>query len=647
MNTKKKNKGPGNETRVSVIRRSLLIILLTLFFFGQVNAQENNIKQDSAYQAIEKYFKKRTFTKFFYRLIFKHIETADDKKPSTGKINIPKPYRPSEGKIIRNIHIVTLDPFGYKIRDTIRHPKSFVQKGGNSLHLRTHTKVIKNLLLFKRNDPYDSLIVNESERIIRSQKYVRDVLFSSLPTSTKSDSIDVYIRVRDVWSIIPEFNRSSSSVQAGLTDVNFAGLGHRFQADSKWSKTKDYNDTKISYLIPNIGHSLISLNMQYLISNNNDPINNLESIRPFYAPVNSNLNYMFSSNNGILKSVELSKAFYSPLIKWAGGIFLGQMITTQSLIRNDSIQYLSSKTNIQDYWVARSWQMFKGNSLSARTTNFILSGRMLSTRFPGKPKVSEQENIFNNGNIYFAGAGVTSRNYMKDKFIFQYDKIEDVPMGRAFGVTLGMDLQQTNRWYLGLKAALGKYYSFGYLSTQIEYGTYIKSTGSEQGVITGRINYFTKLFSLGKWKIRQFVKPSLIFGINRLPSDNLPFGEEMKGFEGFEYQAKHKMILTLQTQSYAPWNLFGFNFGPYLYSSVGMLGNEEKGFSNSRLYSLFGLGILIKNDYLTFGKFQISLTFYPSVPGGGDNIFKSNAYQSSDYGFTDFDISKPKVVDYR
>ncbi|MBK5210276.1 MAG: hypothetical protein JJE44_12365 [Flavobacteriaceae bacterium] len=647
MNTKKKNKGSKNKKPLFVVRKSLLVVLLALFFCGQTNGQENNIKQDSAYQAIEKYSKKRKFTKFFYHLIFRHIETLDDKKPSISKKNIPKPYRPSEGKIIRNILIVTIDPFGYKIKDTSRHPKSFVQKSGNSLHLRTHTKVIKNLLLFKRNDPYDSLLVNESERIIRSQKYIRDVLFSSLPTSPKADSIDVYIRVRDVWSIVPEFNRSSSSVHAGLTDVNFVGLGHRFEANSKWNNTENYNDTQLSYLIPNIGHSLISLNMQYLISNNNNPINNLESIRPFYSPVNSNINYLFSSNDGILKSVELTKTFYSPLIKWAGGIFLGQMITAQSLIRNDSIQYLSSKTNIQDYWMARSWQMFKGNSLSARTTNFILSGRMLTTSYPDKPQASEQENIFNNENIYFVGAGVASRNYIKDKFIFEYAKIEDVPVGRAFGVTLGMDTNQTNRWYLGFKAGWGNYFSLGYLSAQMEYGTFIKPTGSEQGVITGRINYFTKLFSLGKWKIRQFIKPSFIFGINRLPSDNLPFGKEMKGFEGYEYQAKHKMILTLQTQSYAPWNVFGFNFGPYLFSSVGMLGNEEKGFSNSRLYSLFGLGILIKNDNLIFNKFQISMTFYPSVPGGGYNIFKTNAYQTGDYGFTDFDISKPEVVDYR
>ena len=646
MKTKKKSRGWKNEKPLFLIHKSLLVVLLALFFCVQINAQESNPKQDSTFQAIERYSQKRKFTKFFHRLIFRHVETKSD-IAKKGNANIPETYEYPEGKIIRNIHIVTLDPFGFKLKDTLKYPKSLLEKGGDNIHIRTQLNVIKNLLLFKSGKPYDSLLVNESERIIRSQKYIRDVLFYSVQTSPNADSVDVYIRALDIWSIIPEFNKSSSSVSVGLTDINFLGFGHRFETSSKWNNRENYNDTQLSYLIPNIGHSLISVNFQYLLTNNDNLIKEMQSVRPFYAPIDSNLDYLFSNNQGIQRSIEIEKAFYSPLIKWAGGIFLGKMITTQSLIQNDSLRYLSSKTNIQDYWVARSWHLYKGNSISARTTNFILAGRMVSTKFPGRPQESEQENIFNNQNMYFAGIGVTSRNYVKDKYIFEYGKTEDVPTGRAFGATVGMDVQETNRWYLGLKAAWGNYFSFGYLSTQVEYGTYIKSADFEQGVITGRINYYTKLFSLGKWKIRQFVKPTLIFGVNRLPSDNLPFGDEMKGFEGFEYQAKHKIILTLQTQSYAPWNVFGINFGPFIYSSVGMLGKEETGFSNSRLYSLFGFGLLIKNDYLTFGRFQISLTFYPSVPGGGNNIFRTNAYQTGDYGFTDFDISKPKVVDYR
>jgi hypothetical protein len=77
-----------------------------------------------------------------------------------------------------------------------------------------------------------------------------------------------------------------------------------------------------------------------------------------------------------------------------------------------------------------------------------------------------------------------------------------------------------------------------------------------------------------------------------------------------------------------------------------VLGNESSGFSNSKINSLFGMGVLIGDNYLTFNTFQIYMTFYPIIPGKGNNIFLSNAYKTSDYGFMDFDISRPKVADY-
>ena len=52
-----------------------------------------------------------------------------------------------EGKIIRNIKITTLDPFGYSDSDSTRQPKIFAQKAGNALHLKTKNIAIKNLLL--------------------------------------------------------------------------------------------------------------------------------------------------------------------------------------------------------------------------------------------------------------------------------------------------------------------------------------------------------------------------------------------------------------------------------------------------------------------------------------------------------------------
>jgi hypothetical protein len=47
-----------------------------------------------------------------------------------------------EGKVIRNISIVTLDPFGYSDIDTTVNPKR-AERTGNRLHLKTKKLAIK------------------------------------------------------------------------------------------------------------------------------------------------------------------------------------------------------------------------------------------------------------------------------------------------------------------------------------------------------------------------------------------------------------------------------------------------------------------------------------------------------------------------
>jgi hypothetical protein len=72
-----------------------------------------------------------------------------------------------------------------------------------------------------------------------------------------------------------------------------------------------------------------------------------------------------------------------------------------------------------------------------------------------------------------------------------------------------------------------------------------------------------------------------------------------------------------------------------------MLGNDAEGFKNSKVYSQIGLGVLIKNENLVFNTFQLSISFYPSIPGIGLNVFKMNSFKTGDFGFRDFEIGKP------
>ena len=78
-----------------------------------------------------------------------------------------------------------------------------------------------------------------------------------------------------------------------------------------------------------------------------------------------------------------------------------------------------------------------------------------------------------------------------------------------------------------------------------------------------------------------------------------------------------------------------------------MLGTAPSGFKNSPVYSQLGLGALINNKYLVLSDFQLSITYYPSIPGKGYSIIKLNSYRTTDFGFNDFVFGKPEIAAFQ
>jgi hypothetical protein len=609
--------------------------------YKSIDEVTKSIEDSSRYKALQELSGRSRFTKILHRILFHPVLVEKIPEATIERLRANS-FSPAEGKVIRRIRIKTLDPFGYSLYDTTKAPTILPLKVANGLHGMTREGVIRNLLLFRENQKFDSLRVRESERLVRGRRYVRDVFFMAVPVSR--DSVDIDIRVMDVWSLIPSVSRSNTQLFLGLTDINFAGLGNSLAADTWWRRPGHENITHLHYQMPNIRNSYININVQYLFSLNSNLTEIMTFRRYFYIPVSYNPQYLFSDNKNIVRSIEASRAFFSPFIKWAGGAFIGQMMTTQSYISQDTLRYLSAYTNVRDFWLGRSWKLDLDET-GTRITNIVLTSRIVSVKSPSRPQQAIAANIFNTHQYYFGGISLSSRKYVLDKYVFNYGKTEDVPVGRIFGITVGIESQQKNRYYLGLNAGWGSYNAYGYLGTHLSYGTFKGQTGFQQGIFTGRINYYTKLLTFGDWKLRQFVKTSFVFGINRSPADNLPLKVGIKGFEAIESRALNVTVVSLQTQSYAPWDLAGFHFGPYLFAHLGFLKGEPMQVRNNRFYSLLGIGVLIKNDYLMFSTFQLSLSFYPFIPDSGYNLFRMNGYKTTDYGFMDFETTKPGIVD--
>ena len=612
-----------------LFRKFIIFFLVIISISDFASAQQDSVKTDSTqlYRNIESYSKRSKFSGFMYRLIFKPVTTDSKNKEvrkKTYKKLIQKPYNTFEGRIIRNIDVVTLDPFGYSASDTTIGKQNFLSNAGNGMHIKTQGITIRNLLLIHKNQPFNSLLVKESERLIRNQKYVHEVSFSVVAAGEKSDSVDIFIRELDNWSIIPEGSISTSGFRVDLTDKNFLGTGHEFQNAFSRSFTREINSFNTSYSIPNIRNTYIS----------------------------ADLHLGIDGYGNFSKSFAVDRPFFSPLAKWAAGVSFASQTKKDSLKDINSIYVpVNLKFRIQDYWAGKALQLFKGNTEDVLVTNLILAARFLHVRYFEKPsELLDPFHNYSSENFYLITAGISSRKYVQDKYIFKYGVIEDVPVGSVYSLTGGYQVKNNaGRLYLSMRVFFGNYNEWGYLSSNFEYGTFFHASHSEQGVLTVGVNYFTGLFEIGKWKFRQFVKPQMTIGINRYSSDSLTLNDSygLDGFNSPVLSGTNRLLFTLQTQSYAPWNFIGFRFGPYLTYSLGLLSDAITGFRNSKVYSQVGLGVLIKNENLVFNTFQISISFYPLIPGKGQNVLKMNSFKTTDFGFRDFEIGKPGQMMYQ
>ena len=597
-----------------------LIILLSCF---QVSfAQEIGVKKDTSkvYDNIKNYSKKNKFTKLMHKLVFR--------SPNLNKKalqDVQKDYTKFEGKIIRNINIITLDPFGYSEIDTLRKPKNWAERTGNKAHLKTKRFAIMNLLLIKKNERFDSYLVKESERLVRTQRYINRVDIAPDLINNNKDSVDITIRVLDSWSLIPKGSVSSSKVNLKIIERNILGTGHQLENQFKNRFSDGKSAYNVAYTVPNIKNTFISTKISYQIDLDN-----------YYG-----------------KSIAIDRPFYSPLTKWAGGIYLDQQFRKDSLQDSNSVYaFQNFKYSTHDVWAGHAFKLFKGNTERERTTNLITSARFLNVKYLESPTLEyDNTDFYSSEKLALIGIGISSRKFIRDRYIFQNGTIEDVPIGKIYGLTGGYQYKNNkDRYYLGARAAFGNFYSWGFLSANFEFGSFFEKSNAEQTAFSFQANYFTNLMTVGRWKLRQFVKPQLVLGSNRVEimGDQVSINDDygLNGFKMAEYGTK-KAILTSQTQFYSPWDLWGFRINPYFNYSIAMLGTATRGILQSKAYSKVGIGVIINNDYLVFSSFQISLSYYPSIPGDGQNVFKTNSFETTDFGFQDFELAKPRTVIYK
>jgi hypothetical protein len=153
----------------------------------------------------------------------------------------------------------------------------------NGLHISTHAQTVRQELLFRSGDAYDRRLLDETERLLRGERYLNDATI--VPVRYNEDNtVDVLVRVHDVWTLSPGFSfgrkGGENSTRLKFEDTNFLGLGKQISVVR--SSDVDRTSWRLGYVDPNLFGSRWSLSTAYSsLSDGSEKEFALE--RPFFA----------------------------------------------------------------------------------------------------------------------------------------------------------------------------------------------------------------------------------------------------------------------------------------------------------------------------------------------------------------------------
>src|SRR5581483_3086196 len=116
--------------------------------------------------------------------------------------------------------------FEKMVVDTSRNLQSFISRTANKLHKNSRESVIRNNMFVREGLPLNAYRVADNERLLRNLNFIMDARIYVRPISKNSDSVDLVVVTRDVFSLSGDLSsKIPTRYQFGIQDINFGGLG--------------------------------------------------------------------------------------------------------------------------------------------------------------------------------------------------------------------------------------------------------------------------------------------------------------------------------------------------------------------------------------------------------------------------------------
>ena len=153
-----------------------------------------------------------------------------------------------EHRRIRKIHFYISN-----INTEEQAQEAFWAKTTNRLHIVTRESVVRKQILFKEGDVLDQELIEQSERKLRRFAFLNVAQIKVVPVDHQS--VDVEVRTRDAWTLVPGVNVSGGGGLATgtvmLEELNLLGYGKKllaegiYESDVGWTGKFGYRDPQL------------------------------------------------------------------------------------------------------------------------------------------------------------------------------------------------------------------------------------------------------------------------------------------------------------------------------------------------------------------------------------------------------------------
>jgi len=418
----------------------------------------------------------------------------------------------------------------------------------NRFHIVTREGTIAKQLLFAPGDVFDPRLLEESERVLRRNKYFFDATIT--PNLNASGDVDVTVETRDVWTLMPEVQVKRSGGEnttvLGVEESNLFGYGHRVLLTR--GEDVDRTSTTFDYSNPQIGESWVRTRLR--LSDNSDGESLLFNLfKPFHV--------LDARRAGGISTFadERREALYN----------LGEEAAEYRKKRRRYSAFAGLSKGLRNGWVRR-W-----------TAGLVYDDNVFTgVENPVLPQAIPEDRRL----VYpYVGIEVLEDRFQKSSNRNQMERSEDFYLGTRFAATLGWSDTRFDADRDALVYSLSGNYSLGSLdSTALLLSAVGGGRLEDGGAANATIGLNARYYSTQSDKRLFFAVLNATAGYELDLDNPIEIGGDT-GLRGYplRYQSgDSRLLLTLEQRYFTDWYPFSlFRVGGAIFVDVGRVWGDE------------------------------------------------------------------------